>query len=189
MFISEYILSHYITHTQTPLVIPPFTRPTAHEYTVITRMAEEYGCTINDKAPFLKNAEHKTLRQGSEQALNAERQTDKPQAVVFAKGPFTIPSAATLDTEEGMIQLTIAVIHEDLVRARYQAIAKQLLDGQIMTLLEGQDEEFLLQALEETDETVRYEEWGKQVPGCPLFNIQFKADGTFTLSNWETISS
>jgi len=176
MFISEYLLSHYLTHAKTVLTLSPFDVPTSYEQRVILQTAEDYGFTLIPKPTLF-------------QTVAKEEPIQKPQAIVYIKGPGTIPSTGSLQTEEGMLQLTLMVIHEDVIRSRYLAIAQWLIEKKEIGLLAGQDAEFLLHALEETDESTRYEDLGTLVPGCPLFNVQFKENGTFTLSNWGEIFS
>jgi hypothetical protein len=87
-----------------------------------------------------------------------------------------------------MIQLRLIVVHEDVVRARYQTIATTLLKEKAVELFAGQDEEYVLHALEESDETIRYEGWKKTAPNCPLFHVEFTPTGSFTLSSWGEMS-
>lgn len=108
-------------------------------------------------------------------------------AVVQVKGPFSVKTRYFLETGAGTREVEVFVFHESLVNNRHRILAEKLIEKKAVTLMTGQDAEYLYEVLSETTEDHLMETARRLAKGLPIYLINFQKDGSFDLKELGTI--
>ncbi len=104
-------------------------------------------------------------------------------AILMIKGVWGVYPRTIIKTEEGEREVEVFVFHQDLVDQRHRALVKVLLKNKAVIFRDGEDEEWLYEALCDMMENHLMETVKRLAPDLPIFNVKFEDDGSFEVKD------
>lgn len=102
-------------------------------------------------------------------------------AVLIVKGDYGILPQLSLYTDQGKKQVQVFVYHQTLVDERHRLLAKELIKNKAVIFKNGEDEDWLYNALSDTAENHLMETAKRLAKGLPIYSVVFKEDGSFKI--------
>lgn len=136
--------------------------------------AKTYDLNEND-IEFIDNALGDLKKRGAHETILEGDHAEG--AVIQVSGNYSIfPRFRLEDTDA-----EVFVFHATLAAARHRKLAELLIEGKAIKLFPGGDAEYLADAFFEVTENHLFETSKQLAQGLPLYAVEFKVEGEFTL--------
>lgn len=139
-----------------------------------------YNITTN-QIQTIKQHLTKAKQQGAKETILEGDHIER--AVLLVTGNWSVKTRYL----SGDALLEVFVHHQSLIDQRHRAIIKKLIENNAVKLLDGQDEEYLYEALSSQTEDHLMETAKKLAKGLPIFLVSFSPDGSFKLKEMEKV--
>ncbi|KKP86305.1 MAG: hypothetical protein UR89_C0026G0003 [Candidatus Roizmanbacteria bacterium GW2011_GWA2_35_8] len=103
------------------------------------------------------------------------------EAVLMISGNWGINPQYSLETENGVRFVEVFVYHQTLVDERHKALCSALVKNMAITFKNGEDEEWLYNALFETSEIHLMETAKRLAKGLPIYEVEFNDNGDYKI--------
>jgi hypothetical protein len=153
-------------------------------YFKLVKQEPEKFFVTNKEIDFIEDKLAKLVKNGVKQTvLNGHH--NEAAAVLIKGSEGILPRfeiETTTDGEVRKITSSIFVFHQTLFKDRQKKLAEMLLAQKAIDLFPGLDEEYLTFTLVETGETHLFEALNQLAKGLPLFQVIFKQNFRFSIT-------
>jgi len=102
-------------------------------------------------------------------------------AVIFVDGDFGVYPQYMIEINGERKNVSVFVFHRTFSLVREKLLAKTLIKNKAVRFYDGEDEEWLYNALSETMENHLFETTKRLAKDLPIYNVVFKEDGNFEI--------
>lgn len=104
-------------------------------------------------------------------------------AILQIKGNWGVYPRYFLETDEGRRKVEVFVFHQSLVSERHRVLVKELIKNKAVIFRNGEDEEWLYEALSDMMDNHLFETVKRLAPNLLIYNVEFKDDGDFKVDD------
>lgn len=128
---------------------------------------------------FLENMLERVKKEGGEEVvLEGDH---KEIGALLIKGDFSVKPRFKIQTDDGEKKIQVFVFHQSLTDEKIRLLSKKLIENKAVNFRDGENEEFLIHALQETTENHLFETLRRLAKGLPIYEVVFNEDGDFSL--------
>ncbi|MBI5127185.1 hypothetical protein HZA76_01890 [Candidatus Roizmanbacteria bacterium] len=102
-------------------------------------------------------------------------------AVLMVKGDWGVLPQAHLETDQGKKMVEVFIYHQSLVDERHRVLSKALIKNKAVKFYNGEDEDWLYEALSDMSENHLMETAKRLASDLPIYSVIFNEDGNFKL--------
>jgi hypothetical protein len=102
-------------------------------------------------------------------------------AVLLIKGDWGVLPQFSLETDQKKKLVQVFVYHQTLVDKRHRLLAKELIKNKAVVFKNGEDEEWLYNALSDVAENHLMETAKRLAKGLPIYSVVFEENGNFKI--------
>lgn len=140
----------------------------------ISHTPSDYHLTEKQVASIKSMFEAAKKQKAHEVVLHGEH---KEGAVVIVRGQYGLYPHYIFETEEGIQEGEMFIYHQTLADERHRVLAKKLIKGDIITLHDGCDEDYLYQVISHEAEEHLMTTAKRLAVGLPLYHVVFDTKG------------
>lgn len=104
-------------------------------------------------------------------------------AVLLVRGDYGVLPQFDIKTDQGVIHVQVFVYHQTLVDQRHRQLAQELVKNKGVIFKDGEDEEWLYNALSDVSEDHLMETAKRLAKGLPIYSVVFEKDGSFKIED------
>lgn len=102
-------------------------------------------------------------------------------AVLLISGNYGILPQFDIKTDQGLKHVQVFVYHQTLVDERHRLLAQELIKNKAVIFKNGENEEWLYNALSDVSENHLMETAKRLAKGLPIYSVVFEKDGSFKI--------